>query len=80
MAPGAINKFGSHMFESKAFHEQMHCIEKSTCDVVGTFRRNPVIWRPGYCAHLSPLDAPLIHITHMYGSETWPTYMRQEEN
>jgi len=29
------------MFEPKVFQKQMYCIEESTCDIVGTFRRLP---------------------------------------
>ena len=36
------------MFEPEVFQEQLCCIEESTCDVVGTFRR------PGYCYPFSP--------------------------
>ena len=32
------------MFEFEVFRKQMHCIEESTCDIVGAFRR------PGNCA------------------------------
>jgi len=40
------------------FWEQiMYCIEESTCGFVGTFRRPPVIWCPGYS---SPLGSPLV--------------------
>ena len=27
------------MFEPEVFREQIYCIEESTCDIVGTFRR-----------------------------------------
>jgi len=37
MAPGARNKFGTPMFEPEIFRKQMHCIEETTCDIVGTF-------------------------------------------
>jgi len=53
MAPGARRKFGAPMFETEVFQKQMYCIEGSTCDIVGTFRRPrshsappTVIWRP----------------------------------
>jgi len=49
MAPGARNKFGAPIFESKAFRKQLHCIEESSCDIVGTFRCSLVIRRPGHC-------------------------------
>jgi len=39
------------MFEPEVFRKQMYCIEESTCDIVGTFRR------PGHCARLvTPLQ------------------------
>jgi len=38
MAPGARSKFGASAFEPDVFRKQMHCIEESTCDIVGTFR------------------------------------------
>jgi len=41
MAPGKGNKFGAPMLEPKVFRTKMHCIEESTCDNVGTFRRLP---------------------------------------
>jgi len=66
MAPEASNKFGAPMFEPELFRKQMYSIEKSICDIVGTFRRPPqppqwfdapiVIRRPGNCA---PLVTPL---------------------
>jgi len=34
-------KFGTLMFEPEFFRKQMYCIEKSTCDIVRTFRRPP---------------------------------------
>jgi len=39
MASGARNKFGAPMFEPEIFWNQMYCMEESTCDIVGTFRR-----------------------------------------
>ena len=57
MAPGATSKFGAPMFEPDVFWKQMDCIEKSTCDIVGTFRR------PGNCAPFAPPRyAPLRNI------------------
>jgi len=41
MAPGARSKFGASMFEPKVFRKQMYCIEESTCDTDGSFRRFP---------------------------------------
>ena len=59
MAPGARSKSGAPMFETEVFRKHMYCIEESTCDIVGTFRR-PSQWfgapivtrRPGNCAPL----------------------------
>ena len=55
-------KFGAPIFEPEVFRKQIHCIEESTCDIVGTFRRSPqsfgapiVIRRLGNCAHHAPL-------------------------
>ena len=39
----------------------MYCIEESACDIVETFRRPPVIRRPGHCAVLAPLLRPWLH-------------------
>jgi len=39
MAPGARSKFGAPMFEPDIFRKHLYCIEKSTCDIIGTFRR-----------------------------------------
>jgi len=61
------------MFEPEVYRKQMYCIEKSTCDIAGTFRRPrqsfgvprndsapPVTWRPGNYASLAPpLVTPL---------------------
>jgi len=53
------------MFEP-AFRKQMYCIEESTCDFVGTFRRSTQSFgplrgdsAPGNCALLPPLVMPL---------------------
>ena len=32
---------GTPVFETEFFRKQMYCIEESTCDIVGTFRRPP---------------------------------------
>ena len=32
-------QFGAPMFETEVFRKYMYCIEESTCDIVGTFRR-----------------------------------------
>jgi len=45
------------MFELKALRGQMCCIEESTCDILGIFRRTHVIWRPGI---VTPLSTPLL--------------------
>ena len=62
MAPGARSKFGAPMLESEVFRKQMHCIEESTCDIVGTFQRDPqwfgaltVTQHPRNCAPLATL-------------------------
>jgi len=57
MAPGARSKFGAPMFEPKLLPKQIYCIEESTSDIFGTFRRlshwfgarrivAPCSWRP----------------------------------
>ena len=61
---GARNMLCAPMLEPELFRKQMYCIEESTCDIAGTFRR-PLQWfgcpilirRPGKCAPLTP---PLI--------------------
>ena len=58
MAPGARNKFGVPMFEHQVFWKQMYCIEESICDIIGTFRRPPVIRRQGHWVPLAPRYAP----------------------
>jgi len=35
----ARSKFGVSLFEPEVCRKQMNCIEESTCDIVGTFRR-----------------------------------------
>jgi len=37
MAPGARSKFGAPVVETEVLRKQMHCIEESVCDIVGTF-------------------------------------------
>jgi len=37
------------MFETELFCKQIYCIEESTCDIVGTFRRLP-----------QPFGAPIV--------------------
>jgi len=70
MASGARNKFGVPKFEPVVFRKQMHCIEESTCDIVGTFRRLPqafgtlmMIRRTGKCYPLLPLLRLFVHFT-----------------
>jgi len=67
MALWARSKFGTPMFEPEIIWNQMHCIEESTCDTVGTLRHrrsiselSAVIRRlhsdsaPRNCAPLAP--------------------------
>jgi len=49
------------MYEPEVFRKQMYCIDESTCDIVGIFRRPPqsfdapiVTRRPGNYALLAP--------------------------
>ena len=73
MVPGARSKFGTPMFEPDVIRKQMHCIEESACDIVGTFwrprndsapiavfQRPRVIRRPWNCAHSTSLVTPLL--------------------
>ena len=41
MVPGARSQFGAPMFEPGVFRKQTYCVEKRTCDNVGTFWRLP---------------------------------------
>jgi len=50
------------MFEPEVFRKQMHCIEESTCDIAGTFRRLE------NCAPLPPLVTPLFVGSYNYKS------------
>jgi len=65
------SKFGAPMFEPGSSGSQMHCIEESTCDIVGTFRH------PGHCALTSVLPwqcirgTPPSHPHTVSGSESW---------
>ena len=61
MAPGARSNFGAPMFEPEVIRTQIYCIEESTCDIVGTFRRLrshsapvTVIWQPH--SDLAPVE------------------------
>ena len=58
MAPGARSKFGTPMSVTGLSEANVaYCIEKSTSDIVGTFRRPPSDLPPG---ELCPLIMPLI--------------------
>jgi len=50
--PGQGSKFSASMFAPDIFRKLMHCIEETTCDIVGTFRR------PGNCVFLPPRYGP----------------------
>jgi len=39
--PGQEASLAPPMFEPEVFRKQMNCMEESTCDIVGTFRRPP---------------------------------------
>jgi len=39
MAPEVRSKLGTPMFEPEVFRKHTHCIEVSTCNIFGTFRR-----------------------------------------
>ena len=65
MASRARSKFGACMFKPVVFRKQVCCIEESTCDIVGTFRRPHqrfgvlvVIRRPGNYAPPSGVANP----------------------
>jgi len=61
MAPGAGSKFGARMFEPEVFRKQMCCIEESTCDIAGNFRRPPQSFGVRRIAPpLPPLVTPLL--------------------
>jgi len=48
------------MFEPAVLREQAYSIEESTCDIVRTFLRPPVIQTPGHYSRLGlPRYAPL---------------------
>jgi len=68
-SPPPWSKFGVPTVKSEFFRGQIYCIEESTCDIVGTFRRlqqlfsaRIVNWRPGNCA---PLVTPLARVQLM---------------
>jgi len=57
--PGQETSLAPPILEPKVFREQMYCIEKSTCHILGTFWHPPAIRRPGRCALLaSPRYVP----------------------
>ena len=79
MAPGTRSKFGAPMFGLEFFWKQIYCIEESTCDIVGTFRRprshsapTAVIWcphsdsAPGELRPPCPLVTPLVALSVFY--------------
>jgi len=58
---GPPKQVGAPVFEPEVFWKQMHCIEESICDIVGTLRHTLqsfgapiVIRRPGNCAPVAP--------------------------
>jgi len=48
------------MFESEVFRKQNQCIEESTCDIFGTFRRPRSDSAPGELRLLAPLATTLL--------------------
>ena len=52
MAPRTTNKFGAPMFDPELFRKQIYCIQGSTCDTFGAFRR------PGIVPPAPPRYAP----------------------
>jgi len=48
-APGARSNFGDLMFEPEVSRKQIYCIEGSTGEIVGTFRRLPQSFRAELC-------------------------------
>jgi len=60
MAPGARSKFGAPIFETEVFRKQMYCIEESTCNIVGTFRRHHSDSAPGELSLSSQLSSNAI--------------------
>jgi len=59
MVPGQRNKFGAPMLKPEVFWKQMHLIEESTCDIVGTFCPPHSDLALGKWAPLAPLVTPL---------------------
>jgi len=54
----ARSKFGAPMFKTEVLQKHMICIEESTCDNVGTFRRPIVSRRLGNRTPLPPWYTP----------------------
>jgi len=53
------------MFEAELFPERMYCIEESTCDIVGPFRRPHSDLAPGeLCPHCLPSLRPWLQGTY----------------
>ena len=49
------------MFEHEVFRKHIYCIEKSTCDIVGTFRHHRSDSAPGeLCPRCPSLYAPAL--------------------
>jgi len=74
MASGAKSKFGAPTIETEFFQKQICCIEESTCDIVGTFRRllQQFVAPQWFGAQrivppLSPLVTPLIKNNYKLG-------------
>jgi len=59
MAPGARSKFGATMSKFEVVRKLLHCIEESTCAIVGAFRRHRSNSAPGeLCPPFPPRYAP----------------------
>jgi len=63
----ARSKFGTPMFETEVFRKQMYCIEESTCDIVGTFRRLPQWFSVPILSGLPENCAPLAYLRYAPG-------------
>ena len=79
MAPGTRRKLGAPILEPEVFRKQMCCIEESTGDIAGIFRRPP---RSDFAPHsdLAPgkLCAPLVApLTVQYLVETFLSNLRR---
>jgi len=53
--PGKETSLAPPMFEPEVFRKQMYCIEESTCNIVGTFRRPRSDSAPGELCPACPL-------------------------